>query len=79
MAQVRENPVQLVVIGVIGLALLLPVICFAAVWLRYAKLDPRIRPSWALDLWLWASAILTALMTVFSLWKGVEKYLLGGG
>ena len=79
MAQVRENPVQLVVIGVIGLALLLPVICFAAVWLRYAKLDPRLRPSWALDLWLWASAILTALMTVFSLWKGVEKYLLGGG
>ena len=79
MAQVRENPVQLVVIGVIGLALLLPVICFAAVWLRYAKIDRRIRPSIALDLWLWASAMLTALMTIFSLWKGAEKCLLGGG
>jgi manganese transport protein len=77
MAQVRTNPVVLVVVGVIGMALLLPVIAFAAIWLRYRRLDHKLVPSGWLDAWLWLSATLTIVVTFFSLTKGLAG-LLGG-
>lgn len=77
MAQVRTNPVVLVVVGVFGMALLLPVIAFAAVWLRYRRLDPMLVPGHLLDIWLWSSAALTILVTVFSLAKGLSGLIHG--
>ena len=71
MAQVRHNPVYLVVVGTYGLALLLPVIAFAAIYLRYRRLDHRVNPAWGLDPWLWSSAALTVLMTVYALGKAI--------
>lgn len=75
MAQVRTNPVVLVVVGVIGMALLLPVIAFAAIWLRYRRLDQALAPKLGLDVWLWLSAALTFVVTLFSLTKGLAAFV----
>ena len=71
MSQINYNPVVLVVVGTYGLALLLPIIAFAALYLRYARLDPKLKPSSFLDLWLWLSAVLTVVLTIHSLWKAI--------
>ncbi len=66
-SQLPGSPVFLVVLGLSAVALMLPMVCFAVVYLRYRHLDPRLRPSAILDLWLWASAILTVLLTAYTL------------
>ena len=71
MSQIQYNPVFLVVVGTSGIALLLPVIALAAVYLRYKRLDPKIAPGLILDLWLWVSAILTVVITCHALWKTI--------
>lgn len=67
LSQLPSSPVSLVVLGLSGVALMLPLVCFGAVYLRYRCLDPRLRPSRMLDLWLWVSAILTSFMTLYGL------------
>lgn len=75
MSQVQYNPVWLVVIGTSGIALLLPVIAYAAVYLRYKQLDPQLAPSKLLDVWLWVSAILTVVVTFHALWKTLSELI----
>ena len=52
------------IVGFVGLGLMLPMICFAALYLRYRRLDPALRPSPIMDVWLWASALLTVVLTI---------------
>jgi manganese transport protein len=69
LSQLPASPVSLVVLGLSGVALMLPLVCFAAVYLRLRHLDPRLRPSQVLDSWLWASAILTSALTLYALFR----------
>ena len=66
-SQLPGNPVFLVVLGLGAVALLLPVVCFAVLYLRYRRLAPQLNPSLLLDVWLWASALLTVVLTIFTL------------
>lgn len=52
---------------IIPLAFLLPVVSFAVVYLKYTRIDSRLQPIWILDLWLWASVLLTIVMMVYAL------------
>ncbi len=56
--------VMKMIVGFVGLGLMLPMICFAALYLRYRRLDPALRPSPIMDVWLWASALLTVVLTI---------------
>lgn len=52
-----ENPVKMVTIGGIAQAITLPLIATAAVFLRYRRIDPRLRPGRVWDLFLWLSML----------------------
>lgn len=56
-----KNPVLMVTIGGFVQAMMLPMIGAAALFLRYRRTDPRLRPGVAWDVFLWLSvAALTA-------------------
>ena len=63
-ALVPANPVLKIILGLAPLGLMLPLICYAALHVRYKRLDPRLRPSLVLDIWLWVSALLTVTLTI---------------
>jgi Mn2+/Fe2+ NRAMP family transporter len=69
LSQLPSSPVSLVILGLSGVGLMLPLVCFAAVYLRFRHLDPRLRPSGGLDSWLCASAILTSALTLYALFR----------
>ena len=48
-SQVESEPIWMMVIGLAALALLLPMICFTSIYLRYRDVDRRIQPSKFLD------------------------------
>jgi manganese transport protein len=50
-----SNPVVLVMIGAVGQALTLPMIAFAALFLRFKRTDPRLRPGFLWTLFLFVS------------------------
>ena len=52
-----ESPVQMVVMGGVAQALMLPVIGAAAIYLRHRHVPPEIRPTAATTLLLWASTV----------------------
>jgi hypothetical protein len=52
-----ESPVQMVVMGGVAQALMLPVIGFAAIYLRHAHVPPEIRPTAATTILLWISTV----------------------
>ena len=68
-SQLKAPPVLMIVTGVLPLGVMLPMVCFAAVYFRYRAVDRRITPSWLLDLWLWASVVLTVSLTVYAFVK----------
>lgn len=59
------QPVFMVVIGGIFQACLLPVLGFSAIYLRYKRTDPALRPALFTDLLLWVSS---TLMLGFAGW-----------
>lgn len=63
----------LIALGLIPVTLMLPVICFTALYVRFKKLDPRLRPSRLLDFWLLASCILIVTLTIYGLGKNVGQ------
>lgn len=65
-SQVQGNPVLTIALGVSLVTLLLPMVCFAVMYLRYRCLDPRLRPSRFLDIWLWASVLFTFVLTLYT-------------
>ena len=66
-SQVPGSPVFLIVLGLGAVGLLLRVVCFADIYLRYRHLDLHLKPSLPPDVWLWASAILIVLLTIYTL------------
>ncbi|MCY4587210.1 MAG: Nramp family divalent metal transporter [Bryobacterales bacterium] len=61
-----KAPVLMVKIGGVAQALMLPVIGFVAVWLRYRHMPRQILPKGWLTLALWVSAVVMAVMTGYS-------------
>jgi manganese transport protein len=68
-SQMPGSPISLIVLGLSAVALMLPMVCFAVIYLRYQRLDPRLKPSLFLDIWLWASALLTVVLTIYTLFQ----------
>ena len=62
-----QSPVLMVKIGGVAQALMLPVIGFVTVWLRYRHMPKQILPKGWLTLALWVSATVMAVMTGYSL------------
>ena len=64
-----KNPVLMVTIGGFVQAMMLPMLGGAALFLRYRRTDPRLRPGIVWDIFLWLSvAALTATAYI-----GVKK------
>lgn len=61
-----EEPVLMVKIGGIAQAIMLPVIGFFAVYLRYRKMPARVLPKGWITLMLWVSAVLMAVFMGYS-------------
>ena len=70
----RDNfpPLVMIIAGVIPLAFLFLIVSFTVLYLKYTRLDRRLQPTWILDVWLWASILLTLVMTVYALRPFVE-------
>ena len=51
---VVPEPLTLVIMGAIGQALMLPLLCFASLYFHHRKTEERLRPNilWTLGLWL---------------------------
>ena len=60
-----ESPVQMVVAGGVGQALMLPLIGIAAIYLRHTEVPPDILPSAGTTVMLWVA---TAVMAAFALY-----------
>ena len=67
-----ESPVQMVVMGGVAQAAMLPVIGLAATYLRHRRLPPVITPSPTTTLMLWISTI---VMAVFALYYALSRVL----
>jgi manganese transport protein len=67
-----RSPVQMVVIGGIAQALMLPLIGIAAIYLRHQRLPREVQPSAATTILLWIS---TAVMAAFALYYVVSRFL----
>lgn len=74
-SQLNAPPVLLIVTGLIPLGVMLPMVCWAAVYLRYRHLDQRISPPLFIDFWLWASVLLTAILTLYACGKPLLRIL----
>ena len=64
------RPAALVLMSGLMQAMMLPMLAIAAVYFRYKRSDPRVRPGRVWDVFLWLSA---AGMIVAGLWAAKEK------
>ncbi|MGH9370695.1 MAG: Nramp family divalent metal transporter [Vicinamibacterales bacterium] len=67
-----ESPVQMVVMGGVAQALMLPVIGLAATYLRHRQLPPDIQPSTGTTVILWFSAM---VMAAFAAYYAIARLL----
>lgn len=74
-SQIPTPAVVKLVMGFLPLAVLLPVVCIAAIYLRYFRLDRRLTPHPILDIWLWGSAILSTALTALTIVKYANELL----
>ena len=68
-SQIPTPALVKLVMGFLPLAVLLPVVCVAALYMRYFRLDQRLKPHPCLDIWLWCSATLITALTLFTIAK----------
>lgn len=52
-----ESPAMMVIFGGVTTVVILLIVVYAALYFRYRRLDPRLRPSLGYDFALWSSAI----------------------
>ena len=62
-----QKPVWMVKIGGVAQALLLPVIGFSTIYLRYVHLPSAIRPTTWVSLTLWVATVVMLIMMVYSM------------
>ena len=61
------EPVQMVLIGGIAQACMLPIIAFSTLYLLYKFVEPALRPSWFVDALLWICSFLMLGFATFTL------------
>jgi manganese transport protein len=61
------EPVQMVLIGGIAQACMLPIIAFSTLYLRYKFVEPALRPSLIIDVLLWVCSFLMLGFAVYTL------------
>jgi manganese transport protein len=67
------KPQTMLIFGAVANGLLIPVIAFATIWLRYRRTDKRIAPGLLSDVLLWiCAAVILAVSGVFLWLKGQE-------
>jgi Mn2+/Fe2+ NRAMP family transporter len=69
-----QLPLWMVIVGGTAQTLILPNIAFATLYLRYKKLDKKLKPSWFLDALLWLSCIVIVVVTIYGL---TSQFILG--
>lgn len=62
-----KTPLWMVIVGGTAQTLMLPIIVFAAMYLRYRKFDIKLMPSKFLDVLLWGSSIAILAVAVYGL------------
>jgi Mn2+/Fe2+ NRAMP family transporter len=67
----RVEPKEMIMVGAVAGALLLPILVFGTMWLRYKRTDRRIAPSLATDLILWPCALIILGVSLAYLWVKV--------
>jgi len=70
------NPVTLVMIGGIAQGVTLPIISIAALYLRYRRCDPRLKPTLLFDLCLWCAAISISVVALYAVYDIVTKLVI---
>ncbi len=68
-----KNPVLMVLIGGFAQALTLPMLAGSAVYLRYRRTDPRLRPGLAWDAFLWLSLLAFCAAALVGLADNIRK------
>jgi Mn2+/Fe2+ NRAMP family transporter len=74
---VLGEPVTMVKVGGFAQAIMLPIVGFYTLYLRYKRMPPRILPKGWITLGLWVSAVLMAVMTGYSVMQEVLRALMG--
>jgi manganese transport protein len=69
------EPVTLVFVGALAQGLMLPFLAFAALYFRYKRTDPALRPGAAWTFCLWVATIAMSAVGVYQLVTTVQKVL----
>lgn len=70
---VLKNPVKMVITSGFVQALTLPMIAAAAMYFRYKRTDPRLRPGVVWDVFLWLSSLALFATALYGIWDNVQK------
>lgn len=70
-----QTPVQLVLLSGVMQAVMLPMLAAAALYFRYYRCDPRVRPNLLWDLFLWISSFGMLIAGGWAAWSKLESYL----
>ncbi len=62
-------PVLMIVLGGIGTSIMLLLVVYAAVYLRYRRLPVQLKPSKAYDIWLWLSVSAIVALGIYGLYQ----------
>jgi len=75
---IYPNPKEILVVTAATNGLLLPIITFAVIWLRYKRVDRRLMPGPLTDILLWLCAIFIMGVSAVFLWEKAWKPLMAG-
>jgi hypothetical protein len=64
----------MILIGGFVQAVTLPMIAVAAIYLRYKRTDPRLRPGLLWDVFLWLSMFALLATAVYGVWDSVARF-----
>lgn len=65
-------PGMMVMLGGIATAIILLIVLYAAIYFRYRRLPPELKPSWVYDAAFWISALSIVGVGVYSVWSAVS-------
>ena len=68
-----RSPVSMVLAAGLGQATMMPMLGAAALYFRYRRVDPRLRPCFVFDVFLWLSVAGMAVIGTWSLYSNLVK------
>ncbi|MBC7110053.1 MAG: Nramp family divalent metal transporter [Archaeoglobi archaeon] len=70
---VYKAPVFMVILGGIATSLMLLIVVIAALYFRYRRLDKRLAPSIAYDVFFWTSVIAILILAIYGVYSALFK------